>query len=80
MIKARKSIDAMPEGDRKASFVAGLETDLPEYFAGRILDIDSLLAATAMVHGLTLVTGNLADFSLPALRILNPWDEPSGQG
>lgn len=48
--------------------------------AGRPLPaIDSLLAATALVHGLTLVTRNLADFNLPSLRVVNPWNEPSGQ-
>jgi toxin FitB len=45
--------------------------------AGRPLPaIDSLLAATALVHGLTLVTRNLADFELPGLRVVNPWDTP----
>jgi predicted nucleic acid-binding protein len=44
--------------------------------AGRPLPaIDSLLAATALVHGLTLVTRNLADFNLPGLRVVNPWGE-----
>jgi predicted nucleic acid-binding protein len=38
--------------------------------------IDSLLAATALVHGLTLVTRNLGDFRLPSLRVSNPWGEP----
>jgi predicted nucleic acid-binding protein len=60
------------------------ETELPAYFAGRILPIDvvvadrwgriqaaagrpvaavdSLLAATALVHGLTMVTRNRKDF------------------
>lgn len=45
--------------------------------AGRPLPaIDSLLAATALVHGLTLVTRNLADFELPGLRVLNRWGTP----
>jgi toxin FitB len=39
--------------------------------------IDSLLAATALVHGLTLVTRNLADFELPGVRVVNPWDASS---
>jgi toxin FitB len=44
--------------------------------AGRPLPaIDSLLAATAMEHGMTLVTRNLADFELPGLRVINPWQE-----
>lgn len=40
----------------------------------RLPCIDSLLAATALVHGLTLVIRNLADFELPGVRVVNPWD------
>jgi predicted nucleic acid-binding protein len=36
--------------------------------------IDSLLAATALLHDLVLVTRNLADFELPGVRVVNPWD------
>ncbi len=35
--------------------------------------IDSLLAATALVHGLTLVTRNVKDFDHPGLTVLDPW-------
>jgi toxin FitB len=35
--------------------------------------IDSLLAATALVHGLTLVTRNVADFEIKDLEVLDPW-------
>ncbi|MBI5334935.1 MAG: type II toxin-antitoxin system VapC family toxin [Burkholderiales bacterium] len=42
--------------------------------AGRPLPvIDSLLAATALTHGLTLVTRNLRDFSYPDLQVIDPW-------
>jgi toxin FitB len=42
--------------------------------AGRPLPaIDSLLAATALVHDLTLVTRNLRDFEFPGLSVINPW-------
>lgn len=42
--------------------------------AGRpVPAIDSLLAATALVHGLTLVTRNLRDFPHPELLVLDPW-------
>jgi predicted nucleic acid-binding protein len=93
----RKGIEAMPEGQRKRSFLDWLENEVPTYFAGRILPIDtriadgwgrlcatagrplpaidSLLAATALSHGLTLVTRNVVDFNLPLLKIVNPWDE-----
>ena len=37
--------------------------------------IDSLLAATALTHDLTLVTRNLRDFQDPGLAIIDPWAE-----
>lgn len=35
---------------------------------------DSLIAATALVHRLTVVTRNRADFEPMAVAVLNPWD------
>ncbi len=35
--------------------------------------IDTLLAATAVVHGLTLVTRNTADVEDTKAKLLNPW-------
>ena len=44
--------------------------------AGRSLPaIDSLLAATALTHDLTLVTHNLRDFQYPGLSVIDPWTE-----
>lgn len=37
--------------------------------------VDSLLAATAIVHGLTLVTRNTADVAALPVPTINPWDE-----
>ncbi len=34
---------------------------------------DSLIAATALVHGMTLVTRNVADFAPTGVALLNPW-------
>lgn len=34
---------------------------------------DCLIAATALVHGLTVVTRNVADFEGTGLKLLNPW-------
>jgi predicted nucleic acid-binding protein len=35
--------------------------------------VDSLLAATAIVHNLTLVTRNVKDIADLPVRILSPW-------
>jgi predicted nucleic acid-binding protein len=35
---------------------------------------DALIAATALVHGLTVVTRNVADFNLVGVALLNPWE------
>lgn len=91
----RKGIDALPETPRKLVLLDWLEAELPTFFAGRILPvdsrvadrwgrlvaqvgrplpaIDSLLAATALAHGLTLVTRNLKDFEHPDLKVIDPW-------
>lgn len=35
---------------------------------------DGLIAATALVHGMTVVTRNVADFSPAGVTVLNPWN------
>ncbi|EJM30637.1 MULTISPECIES: type II toxin-antitoxin system VapC family toxin [Pseudomonas] len=35
---------------------------------------DALIAATALVHGLTVVTRNVADFESSGVEVINPWD------
>jgi predicted nucleic acid-binding protein len=36
-------------------------------------DADGLIAATALVHGLTLVTRNTKDFADTGVTLINPW-------
>ena len=40
-------------------------------------DRDALIAATALVHGMTLVTRNIADFEKTGVSLVNPW---AGEG
>ena len=48
--------------------------------AGRRLPLmDSLLAATALAHGLTLATRNLADFKSAGVPLLDPWTSKGGR-
>jgi len=35
---------------------------------------DGLIAATALVHGMTVVTRNVADFQPMGVELLNPWE------
>ena len=37
-------------------------------------DRDALIAATALVHGLTVATRNVADFKPMGVGVLNPWE------
>jgi len=37
---------------------------------------DALIAATALVHGMTVVTHNLADFAETGAPVLDPWSAP----
>jgi predicted nucleic acid-binding protein len=91
----RKGIDGVPDPVRRLGLIDWLETELPAFFAGRILPvdakvadgwgrlvaqvgrpvpaIDSLLAATAVVHGLTLVTRNVRDVQGLAVTFIDPW-------
>lgn len=43
---------------------------VPEQRAER----DALIAATALVHGMKVVTRNVADFTSIGVEIINPWD------
>lgn len=39
-------------------------------------DRDALIAATALVHGMTVVTRNAQDFEPLGVALLNPWQMP----
>ena len=39
----------------------------------RISELDAFIAATALVHNLTVVTRNTGDFAGTGVRTLNPW-------
>jgi predicted nucleic acid-binding protein len=55
-------------GWRWAQLLASLRT------AGRAMPVkDSLIAATALVHGLTVVTRNRVDFEKAGVSIINPF-------
>lgn len=35
---------------------------------------DAIIAATALVHGMSVVTRNVADFEATGVNLLNPWE------
>lgn len=35
---------------------------------------DALIAATALVHGMTVITRNVADFEPTGVAVINPWE------
>jgi len=37
-------------------------------------DRDAYIAATALIHGLTMVTRNVRDFQPTGVKLLNPWE------
>jgi predicted nucleic acid-binding protein len=39
---------------------------------------DALIAATALVHGMTVVTRNVDDFKATSVPLINPWDNHHG--
>lgn len=40
----------------------------------RCNECDALIAATALVHGMTVVTRNTKDFTFSGALVLNPWE------
>jgi toxin FitB len=43
----------------------------------RLSERDALIAATALVHGMTVATRNVADFAASKVPLLDPWQGPS---
>ena len=52
---------------------------LPAVRAHNKVVVDALIAATASVHRLTVVTRNVADFSVFPIATYNPWEYHSGK-
>jgi toxin FitB len=42
----------------------------------RVAERDALIAATALVHGMTVVTRNAVDFATTKVALIDPWSEP----
>lgn len=89
-VEAKRRTDPI-NASRLGAWVDGIETTFAdrvfpvdrrianlwgELAAGRPLPvIDCLLAATALVYGLTLVTRNVTDVQSTRVQVMNPWNE-----
>ncbi len=63
--------------------VIALDADIAKRCAGlhvpdRKSDRDAMIAATALVHGMTVVTRNVSDFNGTGVSILDPWADTEG--
>jgi toxin FitB len=41
---------------------------------GKMPEVDGLIAATAKVHGLSIVTRNVKDYVRSGVEVINPWE------
>ena len=94
----QKGIAKLADGKRRTRLQSWVRRDLVDRFAGRLLPVDSqvaalwgalvgdserkgvplpvmdsLIAATCLVHGLTAVTRNRADFERCGVESFSPW-------
>jgi predicted nucleic acid-binding protein len=76
MLRAWLETQILPVFDDR---ILPIDTEVARYCAALHVpdarsERDALIAATALVHHLTVVTRNVADFTSMGVALLNPWD------
>ncbi|MEN0110448.1 MAG: type II toxin-antitoxin system VapC family toxin [Planctomycetota bacterium] len=66
--------------DAETAAIWGELTAKAERVGRPIPIVDSLIAATAIQHGLQLMTRNVADFEPAGVRVINPWGDGREMG
>ncbi|WP_437186741.1 type II toxin-antitoxin system VapC family toxin [Planctomicrobium sp. SH668] len=64
--------------DTETAVIWGEVTAKAERKGKQIPAVDGLIAATALRHGLHLMTRNVADFEATGVMLVNPWDDRFG--
>jgi predicted nucleic acid-binding protein len=75
----RRGLVILPPSKRRTDLERWFENDLLPRFHGRILGTplntaDGMIAATAVEHGLTVVTRNVRDYAGLGAEVFNPWN------
>lgn len=61
--------------DHETAIIWGEVTARCEKQGQKIPSVDGLVAATALRHGLHLMTRNVADFEPTGVMLINPWED-----
>ncbi|WP_437207073.1 type II toxin-antitoxin system VapC family toxin [Planctomicrobium sp. SH664] len=61
--------------DAETAIIWGEITAKAERKGKTVPSVDGLIAATALRHGLHLMTRNVADFEATGVLLINPWDD-----
>src|ERR1022692_3608750 len=76
LAEIRFGIELVAEPNRRSQLNEWLKHKVRPMFDGRVLQVreDIMLAATAIQHGLTVVTRDRSDYEKARVPVFNPWE------